>query len=69
MFSDVNYCLSNPCNNGGVCDREFGGYQCDCHSFYEGTHCDNGKYVFNIHGSFEWGKQLFFVVVQILAVG
>ena len=37
----VNYCLSQPCHNGGTCISEFGGYTCECPHDYTGHNCEN----------------------------
>jgi hypothetical protein len=44
-YIDVNECLSNPCTNGGTCKDNVNGYTCTCAPGYNGTNCQQGKYV------------------------
>lgn len=43
--SDMDECLSNPCQNGGTCQDGASSYTCVCPQGYKGMRCDNGKYV------------------------
>lgn len=36
-----NLCLSNPCQNGGICVQEGAMYTCNCSLSYSGTHCED----------------------------
>lgn len=38
--SEINECLSNPCNNGGTCSDQLDGFTCTCTTSYSGTTCD-----------------------------
>ncbi|XP_033222286.1 protocadherin-like wing polarity protein stan isoform X3 [Belonocnema kinseyi] len=38
--TEVNLCYSNPCKNGGTCQRREGGYTCSCSSDYIGDNCE-----------------------------
>lgn len=38
-------CLSEPCQNGGTCDRLTDDYRCLCEPGYAGHHCELGKYI------------------------
>ena len=38
--TEVNLCYSNPCKNGGTCQRREGGYTCSCSSDYMGDTCE-----------------------------
>ena len=38
--SEINYCGSNPCNNGGSCKNNADGYQCLCPIGYTGANCE-----------------------------
>lgn len=42
FLADINECSSNPCLNGATCVDAVDGYECDCRSGYEGTHCQIG---------------------------
>lgn len=39
---EVNECLSDPCQNGGICEDLFDKYECDCLPGYDGVLCENG---------------------------
>ena len=43
IISDINECVSNPCENAGVCVDGMDGYTCTCAPGYTGTHCETGK--------------------------
>lgn len=43
MFSDVDECASNPCQNGATCNDQVNGYTCTCSGGWTGTICDQGK--------------------------
>ena len=36
------FCVGNPCKNGGKCDNNIdgNGYECFCQSHYRGTNCE-----------------------------
>ncbi|CAH1777875.1 unnamed protein product, partial [Owenia fusiformis] len=36
----INYCISQPCLNGGTCNQIVGGYTCTCSRDFTGTHCE-----------------------------
>ncbi|XP_071746088.1 LOW QUALITY PROTEIN: protocadherin-like wing polarity protein stan [Lepeophtheirus salmonis] len=36
-----NFCMSNPCKNGGICSEGWGSYQCKCHSDWDGKNCNH----------------------------
>ena len=40
---EYNPCLSNPCQNEGVCSNSTEGFVCTCSGNYEGTTC-SGRY-------------------------
>lgn len=39
LFTDVNDCAAQPCQNGGSCQDLDGDYYCKCPSPYVGRHC------------------------------
>ncbi|CAA79620.1 glp-1/Notch intracellular domain [Caenorhabditis elegans] len=41
LFSGVNPCDSDPCNNG-LCYPFYGGFQCICNNGYGGSYCEEG---------------------------
>ena len=38
---NIDGCLSNPCQNGGVCNDGVNSYTCSCVSVYGGDHCES----------------------------
>ena len=38
-----NFCVGNPCQNGGVCENGKEGPKCECPRGYEGTLCEEGR--------------------------
>ena len=43
IVSDINECLSSPCNNNGVCFDEVNAYTCECQAGYDGPTCQTGE--------------------------
>ena len=43
VFSDMNSCRSQPCQNGGQCHNQGTSYYCQCMPGYYGNHCEHGK--------------------------
>ncbi|XP_067419766.1 coagulation factor VII [Emydura macquarii macquarii] len=41
-YFDANYCVSDPCQNGGTCVDEFQTYICLCPEEYKGKNCEKG---------------------------
>ncbi|VDI10137.1 Hypothetical predicted protein [Mytilus galloprovincialis] len=39
--SDIDECVSNPCQHGGVCTDGINGYTCTCDSGYAGVNCED----------------------------
>ena len=40
---DINECSPKPCENGGACTDNVGGYTCTCAAGYEGVNCETGE--------------------------
>uniref|UniRef100_A0AAY4EV35 coagulation factor Xa n=1 Tax=Denticeps clupeoides TaxID=299321 RepID=A0AAY4EV35_9TELE len=40
VYIDGNQCLSNPCQNGGLCSDKIAGYECACPEFFKGRNCE-----------------------------
>ena len=45
-FISEDFCISNPCQNGALCDNniEGTGYECVCDGPYNGKDCENSIY-------------------------
>ena len=43
LMTEVNACLSSPCQNGGSCSDGAQSLQCACVSGYTGTICETGE--------------------------
>ena len=54
--SDVDECLSSPCENGGSCANLMARYTCSCIAGWSGTNCQAGMYWkhMNSHKMFYW---------------
>ena len=50
-ISVVNECLSNPCQNGGMCRNDFKRYICECRPGYVGYNCQDRTYFISIDWS------------------
>ena len=44
LFSDIDDCAGNPCNNGATCNDGVNTYTCTCAAGYEGTNCNTSKF-------------------------
>ena len=42
VFSDLNECNSDPCENGGTCSDAVNGFTCACADGYTGVQCETG---------------------------
>lgn len=40
LQNEINFCTSNPCIHGGVCNPVFNNYQCNCPSGWAGKNCE-----------------------------
>lgn len=45
FVSDIDECISSPCQNGGTCVDLVDGYRCECTQAWEGSNCQFGKYL------------------------
>ena len=43
FISDINECISSPCQNGGYCWDHVNNYTCDCQPGYVGYNCQIGN--------------------------
>ncbi len=43
LSTDVDECHSNPCQHGGTCTDQIGGYHCTCSAGSTGTECQTGE--------------------------
>ena len=41
--TDINECLSSPCENNGTCYDEVNGFICSCSAGFNGTFCETGQ--------------------------
>ena len=44
-FSDIDECLSSPCDNGGTCVDQVNGFVCTCAQGFTGVVCQTGRYI------------------------
>ena len=49
IISEINECISSPCQNGGNCHDQINQYNCSCLPGFNGTHCENGFYYIIIY--------------------
>ena len=42
VFTDINECVSNPCENGATCNNEVNAFSCVCAEGYTGVSCATG---------------------------
>ena len=43
IFSDIDDCQPNPCQNGGTCTDGVNSYSCECDLLYDGKDCSHPK--------------------------
>lgn len=43
LFTNINECDNNPCQNGGRCTNSEGSFTCSCTDGWEGPVCDQGN--------------------------
>ena len=58
-FSDIDECLSMPCQNGANCTDAVNGYNCSCTADFTGIHCETGKFILS-GWKFSFTCELFF---------
>jgi len=42
--TEIDECMSDPCQNGGTCVDLINGYECRCTDEYTGVNCDRRQY-------------------------
>lgn len=47
MFHD-HPCFREPCQNGGRCNPQLGGYECSCQTGFSGDSCQNSESLFRV---------------------
>ena len=46
IFTDIDECNSNPCQNEATCHDHVNSYSCICAAGFNGTNCETSKLVF-----------------------
>jgi len=49
IFTDIDECASNPCDNGATCINLHNQYTCTCTEGWQGTHCEQGDVFCSTH--------------------
>ena len=49
FISDIDECLSNPCQNEATCHNHINSYSCTCKSGFEGTNCEIGMSIYKLY--------------------
>ena len=49
IFTDIDECASNPCDNGAMCINLQNQYTCTCTGGWQGTHCEQGDVFCSTH--------------------
>ena len=47
LYSDIDECASNPCQNGGTCADDVNRYDCTCEAGYTGSDCETSRSTYN----------------------
>ena len=48
LFTDIDECVSAPCQNGGTCTDHVNRYLCQCAPGYSGLQCQTGKFTVSL---------------------
>jgi len=56
FHSAIDFCYSDPCQNGGKCVSLLSDFQCDCTPEWEGKECESGLYLLGMlpHLCYTW---------------
>ena len=46
FYSDIDECVSSPCNNGGTCIDEIDSFACLCMPGFTGDQCETSEFIF-----------------------
>jgi hypothetical protein len=44
FVSDIDECMSDPCQNNGTCTDQINAYKCQCVLGFNGTNCENSMF-------------------------
>ena len=62
VFSDINECSPNPCQNGATCVDLIGGHRCDCAQGYSGSSCETSNHqTFIVFAVLKFTKKFLFI--------
>ena len=53
VFSDIDECATDPCDNGGTCVDEVNAYRCNCDPGWTGLQCQTSEYNFSC-SEYQW---------------
>lgn len=66
LYTDINDCQPDPCENNGTCTDLVNDYQCDCVAGFNGTNCENSTHCICLI-CFEWNTILMNVYELVAA--
>ena len=58
LFSDLDECLSDPCQNNGSCIDQPSLFSCNCPLGWNGTHCEIGKSIKDLTSNISGRRKL-----------